>query len=99
MFALLLCLIRDTLDLIQKSDFIQKTTNAVFVTSFNFFFINAYSANYLIKLFISFSISTEIMKCKLIVQNNECYLYLKRWNQKDRQLLICIACLFFVSNI
>ena len=74
MFALLLCLIRDTLDLIQKSDFIQKTTNAVFVTLFNFFVINTYSANYLIKLFISFSISTEIMKCKLIVQNNERYL-------------------------
>ena len=74
MFALLLRLIRDTLDLIQKSDFIQKTTNAVFVTLFNFFVINAYSANYLINLFISFSISTEIMKCKLIVQNNERYL-------------------------
>ena len=74
MFALLLRLIRDTLDLIQKSDFIQKTTNAVFVTLFNFFVINTYSANYLIKLFISFSISTEIMKCKLIVQNNERYL-------------------------
>ena len=63
----------------KKIVFIQKNQKlATFVALLTSYIINPFSASHLIKLFISFSISVEIMKCTFIGQNNNYCLILKR---------------------